>query len=62
MYTPSNSDIVVSIWRKTDNRKVWYEWVVETFAWHTGFSGGERRRVRLGVSDGGSSKEGGCMM
>ena len=62
MYVPANSDITVSIWRKTDNRKVWYEWVVETFGWNAGLSVGERRRMRLGVSDGGSSKEGGCLM
>ncbi|KAK7207790.1 PRMT5 arginine-N-methyltransferase-domain-containing protein [Myxozyma melibiosi] len=31
LYVPDNSEIEISIWRKTDNRKVWYEWSVETF-------------------------------
>jgi len=54
----------VSIFRATDNRKVWYEWMVE--AWSSlmgsGVGGGEKRKVRLGVSEVGSSKSGGCMM
>ncbi|KAI5283641.1 methyltransferase protein [Ascosphaera aggregata] len=29
---PSNSEIVVTMYRQTDGRKVWYEWIVEVFA------------------------------
>ncbi|QSS58592.1 arginine N-methyltransferase Skb1 [Histoplasma capsulatum] len=29
---PANSEIVVTMYRQTDNRKVWYEWIVEVFA------------------------------
>jgi protein arginine N-methyltransferase 5 len=29
---PENSHIVVTMYRQTDDRKVWYEWVVEVFA------------------------------
>ncbi|KAK9377399.1 PRMT5 arginine-N-methyltransferase-domain-containing protein [Lipomyces chichibuensis] len=31
LYVPDDAEIEISIWRKTDNRKVWYEWSVETF-------------------------------
>ena len=64
IYTPDASSLTVSIFRATDNRKVWYEWMVE--AWSnlmqsTG-AGGEMKRVRLAVSEFGSSKGAGCMM
>ena len=63
LYIPDASTLTVSIFRATDNRKVWYEWMVES--WSTmmgGIGGGEKRRVRLGASEVGSSKNGGCMM
>ena len=47
--------------RCTDERKVWYEWVAESWGWNL-LIGGEKRRVRLGVGEVGSSKAGGCMM
>lgn len=28
---PSNSELHVSIWRQTDGKKVWYEWLAESF-------------------------------
>ncbi|KAF8656778.1 hypothetical protein AX16_002330 [Volvariella volvacea WC 439] len=31
LYLPSNSELRVSIWRLTDERKVWYEWHAESF-------------------------------
>ncbi|KAK9388978.1 PRMT5 arginine-N-methyltransferase-domain-containing protein [Lipomyces mesembrius] len=31
LYVPDDAEIEISVWRKTDNRKVWYEWSVETF-------------------------------
>ncbi|KAK9322879.1 PRMT5 arginine-N-methyltransferase-domain-containing protein [Lipomyces orientalis] len=31
LYVPDSAEIEIAIWRKTDNRKVWYEWSVETF-------------------------------
>jgi protein arginine N-methyltransferase 5 len=46
----------VSMWRQTDDRKVWYEWLVESFVTISG------RRVRLGISDLHSSKKNGCLM
>ncbi|CAF9939700.1 MAG: methyltransferase protein [Alectoria fallacina] len=65
IYTPDASTLTVNIFRATDNRKVWYEWMVE--AWSNLMGGGvgsgaEKRKIRLGVSEVGSSKKGGCMM
>ncbi len=57
MYLPDNSEVEVSIWRQTDDRKVWYEWMVEAFVLL-----GENKRVRLGGSDLHSSRKNGCMM
>ncbi|EAT85897.2 hypothetical protein SNOG_07246 [Parastagonospora nodorum SN15] len=51
-----NSEVEVSFWRQTDDRKVWYEWLVESFI----NIGGQR--VRLSISDLHSSKSNGCMM
>ncbi|KZT07625.1 PRMT5-domain-containing protein [Laetiporus sulphureus 93-53] len=31
LYLPSNSELHVSLWRLTDQRKVWYEWYAEAF-------------------------------
>ncbi|KAI0288002.1 PRMT5 arginine-N-methyltransferase-domain-containing protein [Russula brevipes] len=31
LYLPSNSELRVSIWRRTDQRQVWYEWHAESF-------------------------------
>ncbi|KAK9455537.1 PRMT5 arginine-N-methyltransferase-domain-containing protein [Dipodascopsis uninucleata] len=31
IFVPDSSEIEISIWRKTDDSKVWYEWSVETF-------------------------------
>ena len=44
------------MWRQTDDRKVWYEWLAETFITANG------QRVRIGVSELHSSKSSGCMM
>ncbi|EMD61482.1 hypothetical protein GGP41_004089 [Bipolaris sorokiniana] len=56
MQLPANSEVEVSFWRQTDDRKVWYEWLVESYVMING------QRVRLGVSDLHSSKSNGCMM
>jgi type II protein arginine methyltransferase len=53
---PDNSELQVSIWRQTDDRKVWYEWIVESFVVVAG------KRLRLGVTDLHSSKKEGCLM
>ncbi|KAK9480904.1 PRMT5 arginine-N-methyltransferase-domain-containing protein [Lipomyces japonicus] len=60
LYVPDDSEIEISIWRRTDNRKLWYEWVIETFAAVPDLSGRNSlastdsglssRRIRLGSS------------
>ena len=57
LYFPDDSELEVSIWRQTDDRKVWYEWLVEAFA-----IVGLEKRVRLGMSEAGSSRKIGCLM
>ncbi|KAF2667980.1 Skb1 methyltransferase [Microthyrium microscopicum] len=54
---PDHSELVISMWRQTDDRKVWYEWLVESFT-----TVGEGNVVRLGATELHSSKESGCLM
>ena len=61
LYLPDNSEVTATIRRCTDERKVWYEWVVESWGWNL-LIGGGKKRVRLGVSEVGCSKGVGCMM
>jgi len=56
IYLPDNSEVDISIWRMSSERKVWYEWIVESFT----RVGNQRRR--LGGSDLHSSKANGCLM
>lgn len=44
------------MWRQTDDRKVWYEWLVEAFVDVGG------KKLRVAVSDLHSSKKNGCLM
>ncbi|KAL4931553.1 protein arginine N-methyltransferase [Aspergillus undulatus] len=37
---PDNGEIVVTMYRQTDDRKVWYEWMVEVFALEGGSGSG----------------------
>ncbi|KAL9126415.1 MAG: hypothetical protein Q9217_004526 [Psora testacea] len=60
LYTPDNSMLTVSMFRATDDRKVWYEWMLE--AWSNNPAVASGTEFRLGVSELGSSKEKGCMM
>ncbi|KAJ4367606.1 hypothetical protein N0V83_007191 [Neocucurbitaria cava] len=53
---PADSEVEVSFWRQTDDRKVWYEWLVESYMTVSG------QRIRLSASDLHSSKSNGCMM
>ncbi|TVY81482.1 Protein arginine N-methyltransferase skb1 [Lachnellula suecica] len=57
LYYPDDSELEVSIWRQTDDRKVWYEWIVEAFVMI-----GPEKRMRLGMSEVGSSRKVGCLM
>ncbi|ETI21148.1 hypothetical protein G647_07492 [Cladophialophora carrionii CBS 160.54] len=33
LYLPDNSELELTMWRKTDDRKVWYEWLVDVYAY-----------------------------
>ncbi|KAK9798863.1 putative SHK1 kinase-binding protein [Seiridium cardinale] len=33
LYFPPDTELEVSMWRQTDDAKVWYEWTVEAFMW-----------------------------
>ncbi|KAM3082435.1 hypothetical protein ACMFMF_002099 [Clarireedia jacksonii] len=57
LYFPDDTELEVSIWRQTDDRKVWYEWMVESFVMV-----GPNKRIRLGTSEVGSSRKVGCLM
>jgi len=57
LYFPDDSELEVCIWRQTDDRKVWYEWLVEAFVMT-----GPEKRMRLGMSEMGSSRKVGCLM
>ncbi|OBT90511.1 hypothetical protein VE02_01171 [Pseudogymnoascus sp. 03VT05] len=57
LHVPDDAEVEVSIWRQTDDRKVWYEWIVEAF-----IMTGPRKRLRVGISDVGSSRKQGCLM
>ena len=70
MYVPDNSIMVVHMWRHTDDRKVWYEWMVEAFIWDRGYSRGPStaegkgvgRKVRIATSELHSSIKEACLM
>ncbi|KAM3153852.1 Protein arginine N-methyltransferase 5 [Botrytis cinerea] len=57
LYIPDDSEVEVSFWRQTDDRKVWYEWLVEAFVMV-----GPNKRLRVGMSEVGSSRSIGCLM
>ena len=54
---PDNTELCVSMWRFTDDRKVWYEWVVESY-----MVVADGQKLRLGMSEVHSSKKNGCLM
>ena len=67
LYLPDRSTLTVSMYRKTDGRKVWYDWMTETWMDLPAPPGiqvedFESQRIRLGVTEVMSSKERGCMM
>ncbi|KAF2761499.1 Skb1 methyltransferase, partial [Pseudovirgaria hyperparasitica] len=55
LYIPEDSQLDISMWRQTDDRKVWYEWLVESY-----IRLGDKR-IRLGTSALHSSKRNGCL-
>lgn len=57
LYFPSDSELEVTMWRQTDDTKVWYEWMVEAFRWVS-----ETERIKVGGSDMCSSRKVACLM
>lgn len=57
LYLPDNAMMEVSMWRQTDDRKVWYEWVVEVYE-----QAPNGKRRKLGMSELHSSRRNGCLM
>ena len=64
LYVPDGGELGVSMWRRTDERKVWYEWKVEVYAFIQGDTKGKGRskRVRVGGSELHSSEKEACLM
>lgn len=66
---PDHGELVVNMWRQSDDRRIWYEWMVESFAVEPGkgeetaglaFSFG--RKFRVGGSELHSSIKEACLM
>ncbi|CAJ2512112.1 Uu.00g077370.m01.CDS01 [Anthostomella pinea] len=57
LYFPPDTELEVSMWRQTDDAKVWYEWMVEAFMWV-----GPSQRVKVGGSELCSSRKVACQM
>ncbi|KAK1761238.1 methyltransferase [Echria macrotheca] len=55
MYFPQDTELEVSMWRQTDDTKVWYEWIVEAYAWV-----GPKTRLKVGESELHTSRNVGC--
>jgi protein arginine N-methyltransferase 5 len=55
---PDGAEVKVSMWRCTDDRKVWYEWCVEAFV----VLPGSGERIRVGGGEVQSSRKNGCLM
>ncbi|KAL2265593.1 hypothetical protein VTJ83DRAFT_6693 [Remersonia thermophila] len=57
LYFPQDTELEVSMWRQTDDSKVWYEWLVEVYAWV-----GPKTRIKVGASELHSSRKVACLM
>ncbi|KAL2166330.1 hypothetical protein VTG60DRAFT_2937 [Thermothelomyces hinnuleus] len=57
LYFPQDTELEVSMWRQTDDTKVWYEWLVEAYAWV-----GPNTRIKVGESELHSSRKVACLM
>ncbi len=64
LYVPDGAELGVSMWRMTDERKVWYEWKIEVYAFIQGDPSvkAKARRVRIGGSELHSSEKEACLM
>lgn len=53
---PDDSELVVDMWRRTDGRRVWYEWIGEVFVVVA------ENRLKVGATDLHSSEKEACLM
>lgn len=57
LFVPVGAELVVYMWRQTDDRKVWYEWLIEVWQ-----RDDQKRKRKIGMSEIGSSRKNGCLM
>lgn len=57
LYIPESSEIIVYMWRQTDDRGVWYEWLLEVWRVQKGTA-----KTMVATSDLGSSRKNACLM
>lgn len=57
IFLPENAVADVSMWRQTDDRKVWYEWMLEVYAVID-----KTRRIKVGSTELHSSEKEACLM
>ena len=66
---PDNGELVINMWRQSDDRKIWYEWMVESYFVEqvkgkdtVGLGFGSGRKWRVGGSEVHSSIKEACLM
>lgn len=57
VFLGDGTEVDVSMWRTTDERKVWYEWMMEVYV-----KTGQGKRIKIGGTDVHSSEKEGCLM
>ncbi|KAF7535767.1 hypothetical protein G7Z17_g13155 [Cylindrodendrum hubeiense] len=57
LYFPADTELEISMWRQTDDTRVWYEWLVEAWTWV-----GQSQRIKVGSSELCSSRQVACLM
>lgn len=71
---PDEAELAVTMWRRTDDRRVWYEWLVDVYVYlpsgsmphgrtpASSTSRASARKVRVGGSTLHSSEKDACLM
>ncbi|OLN92156.1 Protein arginine N-methyltransferase skb1 [Colletotrichum chlorophyti] len=57
IYYPADTELEVSMWRQTDDSRVWYEWLIEAYTWVS-----ETQRIKVASSELCSSRKVACLM
>ena len=57
LHVPGGAEVVVYMWRQTDDRSVWYEWLVEVWV-----ASGSKRKSKVTTSEMGTSRKNACLM